>query len=122
MKCQYCNQNEAESSFIVSDFMNHQHKIHLCNECVNKFTKYISYMGRQHSNGAQLPIGWGIQSSFTARREVGADNFPTDAGESVRQRRRLNELYYQLKNAATKEEYEKAGKLRDEIKKLEKKV
>lgn len=122
MKCQYCNQNEANNSFIVNDFMNQQHQIHLCNDCVDKFKKYVTYMNNQYNNGQQLPMGWGFASTYSSARGIDEDNFPSDAGEAVKQRRRLNELYFQLRNAATKEEYEKAGQLRDEIKKLEKKV
>lgn len=122
MKCQYCNQNEANNSFIVKDFMNQQHQVHLCSDCVSKFQKYVTDMNAKYNNGQQLPMGWGYTSTYSSARAVDEDNFPIDAGAEIKQRRRLNQLYFQLKKAASKEEYEKAGQLRDEIKKLEKKV
>lgn len=114
MRCDYCNENEANNTFIVN-FMGEEKEVHLCDECTHKAKQYYEAM-RQESKG--FP-GWG-GSNVPARRR--ANPFPLDAGKEIRQRRHLNQLHARLREAVNAERYEDAAKLRDEIAGAEKDV
>lgn len=115
MKCQYCNQNDAENTFIVY-MMGEQREIHLCGECTERLKQYNEAM--QHAT-AQQGGGW---QGASAPRGVDSDNFPTDAGREVKNRRRINGLRARLEEAVALEQYEEAARLRDEIVTYEKEV
>lgn len=108
MKCQYCNHNEAEHNFRVL-MMGEVHEVHLCSECTHKFQQYYESMQQQPAYAG-------------AGRHTTNDNYPSDAGDDIKVRRRLNGLRTRLKEAIELEKYEEAARLRDEIALEEKEV
>lgn len=116
MKCQYCNHNEAENTFIIR-FPGGEQEIHLCEECTQKAKEYYE-MARQGSPMGDFPA-WG---SDAAQRRTGEAPFPADAGTAIKQRRRLNGLRARMQEAIAAEHYEEAARLRDEISETEKDV
>lgn len=115
MRCEYCHENDAENTFIIS-FPGGTQEIHLCSECTEKARQY--YEMARRANPGSFP-GWGGEG---AGRKKGENPFPSDAGGDIRQRRRLNELRTQLKEAVELEHYEEAARLRDELAAAEKDV
>lgn len=116
MKCQYCNQNDAENTFIVF-MMGEEREVHLCGECTEKLRQYHNAM--QHAY-AQQAGAW--QGGEGAKRDLDSAPFPLDAGSEIKARRKLNGLRVRLQEAVTSEQYEEAARLRDEIAYYEKEV
>lgn len=113
MKCQYCNENEAQNTFLVN-FPGGQQEVHLCAECTERLRHYYGAMAQAAQQGG-FP-GWG----GSLPRKVGDSPFPEDAGGEVRKRRLINSLRAQMSQAVTEERYEEAARLRDEIAQAEK--
>lgn len=114
MKCQHCNENEAVNTFLVS-FPGGRQEIHLCEDCTRMAQQYYEMARRSN------PEMFGGSKGQLARRESGI-SIPEDAGDEVRQRRRMNILRAKLADAIKQERYEEAAHLRDEIAALEKDV
>lgn len=115
MKCQYCHENEAENTFMVQ-FPGGMQEIHLCARCTEGAKRYVEMAHQSHPES--FPA-WG---AGTPDRKVGDSPFPDDAGEDIRQRRRLNALRARLTDAVANEQYETAARLRDQISEVEKDV
>lgn len=119
MMCQHCNKNEAQNSFVLH-MMGVEHEVHLCNECTEKFRQYAYNMHQQYAQNQQA--GWWNASVQAKQRALGDNPFPYDAGDDVKNRRRLNALRGKMKEAIEQEAYEEAARLRDEIYRIEKEV
>ncbi|MDL2233532.1 UvrB/UvrC motif-containing protein [Ruminococcaceae bacterium OttesenSCG-928-L11] len=130
MKCFNCNQNEADQRFFVN-YMGNTGEIHLCSHCVEQFQQMAGSM-------FQNPAAWGPymanpqffqhlgmsvppQMGFHRNSEIN-DAAPIDAGDALRNRRRLNELRAKMNRAAAAEDYEAAATLRDEIARFQQKI
>lgn len=119
MKCYHCGINEADHRFLVN-MMGHNAEVHLCGECLEGFRQYAAHMMQSAKEAAPdfMPPGLRINPALQFR-ELGSDNFPTDAGEEIRRRRAVSELRAKLRQAVESEDYEQAARLRDEIQKKE---
>lgn len=113
MKCQHCNENEAVNTFWVS-FPGGRQEIHLCENCTRMAQQYYELV--QRSN----PGIFGGKGQLNTRES--SLHIPEDAGDEVRQRRRMNILRAKLSSAVKQERYEEAACLRDEIAALKKDV
>ncbi len=108
MKCQHCENREADNHFQVN-WLGSTHHIHLCDECKEKLTKYYRNMIDQQ-----------IDNSEPAQtRVLGECTFPAEAEVQLRDKRRLNVLRERMNAAVELEEYETAARLRDEISHME---
>jgi protein-arginine kinase activator protein McsA len=120
MLCSHCNKNEAES-IVYLDYMGQKSEMYLCGECMNNMRQYMSGFYRQFSKGIepngepQTPVPEEVKPEPCEEGAV----FPIDAGDAIRDRRRLGELKAKLTSAIQREEYEEAAALRDEIAKIE---
>lgn len=114
MKCQNCNKNEADRTF-VANWMGMQYQMHFCNDCLRQMWQYAGAMG-QGENFKALAGWWPDKPE---PRSLGDAAFPKNAGEALKQRRRLSALRVRLREAAQLENYEEAARLRDRIAELE---
>jgi protein-arginine kinase activator protein McsA len=125
MKCYHCRENDAEYRFIIH-YMDQVGEIHLCETCLERFRRYTEKLfgDDRESEPARKDTGddprirgfyRGFAPSGARPRALGEDDFPADAGDAMRRRRRLNELRESLKAAVAREDYETAATLRDEI-------
>lgn len=108
MKCQYCQENEAVNSFLIS-YPGGSQEVHLCEECTRKAQRYYQ-MAQQANPGTALG-----PRNQAAQRKVGNIPFPENAGGGIRHRRHMNMLRARLDEAVRQEHYEEAARLRDEI-------
>lgn len=124
MKCFNCGKNEADSRFVVN-YMGNLSEVHLCRECLEQIQNYAGRMMRlSGGEGAPFTPGpgmeWGFAPPSSGHRRIGVteerkDDFPMDAGEDIRERRKMSSLKARLEDAIGREDYEEAARLRDEI-------
>lgn len=114
MLCQNCKKNEADKLFIAN-WMGTQYQVHICDECLAKMWKYAETMGMK--NVFQNFTGWWPGQAEV--RKQGESPFPIRAGADIRIRVRLGALRARLKEAALREDYEEAARLRDSIARIE---
>lgn len=120
MLCNHCNKNEAENRFYVN-FMGQVGEVNLCTDCLDQIMRFAGgmYRGFQQSaassapDGLEADLGMGYPEIHT--RAIGEDRYPTDAGAQIKHRRRLAELRGRMEEAISREDYEMAARLRDEI-------
>lgn len=114
MLCQHCQKNEATKVFI-GRWMGRQGQWHICDECLNHMWDQAVATG--HSDAFRAISGW--WPGKETPRESGGCPFPSNADAGVKARRRKNELRYRLEEAASREDYAEAARLRDSIAELE---
>jgi len=107
MKCQYCNQNEAVNTFLIS-FPGGQQEVHICESCTKLGQRY-------YENARMANPGMFRDNTAAGQRKVGNIPFPDNAGYEIQHRRQLNVLKARLEQAVEKEQYEEAARLRDQI-------
>lgn len=117
MKCQFCKQNDADRVFYVN-WMGVQYQISVCDSCLTKMWQEANASG--HGEAFQTYSGW--WPGKPEPRRLGERAFPEQAAEDLRQKRRLAVLRLKLQEAAQKEDYEEAAKLRDDIAVIEREV
>ena len=117
MKCQNCNQNEADKTF-VANWMGMQYQVHFCDDCLQQMWQYADAMGKKEAFKAMS--GWWPEKAES--RRLGDIAFPKSAGEGMKQRRKLTALRIQLEEAVQFEDYEEAARLRDSIAAMEQEV
>ncbi|MGE4353800.1 MAG: UvrB/UvrC motif-containing protein [Oscillospiraceae bacterium] len=146
MKCEKCNEREA-NFFYTSNINGKITNMHLCSECaaeeglLNNDELFGGFfkdpfemrdpfgMFEDFWNGNFFaPFGRTLLATPTLERpeverleETEEDKIPADAGAEFKAKRELKALKAQLKKAVAAEDFEKAIKLRDEIRSREQK-
>ena len=126
MKCYHCNENDAESRFIIN-FFGQTGEILLCQTCLEELRRYAGIVFEEFRRD------WNRDDNYDHHQHEQSDHkdipeeapveaVEWDAGAALRRRRRLNELTRQLANAVAREDYELAATLRDEIAEKEEEV
>ena len=72
--------------------------------------------------GGDFPELFWLVAGKAGAQTLGERAFPDDAAEDLKKRRRLSLLRARLSEAAGREDYEEAAKLRDDIAVMEKEV
>ncbi|MDO4292970.1 MAG: UvrB/UvrC motif-containing protein [Eubacteriales bacterium] len=117
MKCQYCKNNEADRIFFVN-WMGVCYETAMCSECLEKLY-YRSKEAGQEEMFKRFTDWW---PGKPRPRSLGDTAFSEKAPEGLILKRQLNELRQRLKEAAGRENYEEAARLRDDIARMEKEV
>lgn len=117
MLCQNCNKREADKIFVINQ-IEKQYYIHLCSECLEEMWKYANAAGQ--GEFFKLYSGW--WPGKEEARKLGTNPFPMDAEKDLKTKRSLIALRTRLCEAAKKEDYEEAARLRDRIAAMEKEV
>lgn len=114
MRCQNCNEREADKTFLVN-WMGTQYQMSICNECLEQMYQYAGAMGQ----GELFKSISGWWPGKEGPRELGSSPFPEDAGGQMKLRVRLAALRARLEEAARQENYEEAARLRDRLSAME---
>lgn len=114
MVCDHCKKNEATKTFIAN-WMGEQHEVHLCEECLEQMWHYAGMAGQRQMFAAVA--GWWPGKEDA--RELGGHAFPERADASLIARRKIAALHARLDEAAQKENYREAARLRDSLTRLE---
>lgn len=117
MKCQFCNKNEADKVFYLN-YMGGLYQISVCDDCLQRMWQQAVASGQAET--FRNYSGW--WPGRPEPRRYGERAFPDDAAEDLKKRRRLSFLRARLSEAAGREDYEEAAKLRDDIDVMEKEV
>ena len=131
--CDRCKAREA-TSFVRLNYNGHEESSHLCGGCLSKLGAHGDFL----MNGFPLPMlfeGLPMPRLFEGLRMGGfAEALPSplrvrvreaeepiaDAGEDLKNRRRMAELRSRLSSAVKEENYQMAARLRDELYRAEK--
>lgn len=114
MLCQNCQHNDADKVF-VANWMGTQYQMHICDECLQKMWQHAAATGFGDSFRAMS--GWWPGKENP--RANGEPPFPQNADIDMKIRRQLGALRYRLQEAARREDYEEAARLRDSIARIE---
>ncbi len=114
MLCQKCHQHEADR-FYVGQWNGSLFMAAFCGECMEDLSHKAEFTG--HAEMFRQMTGW--FPGKPSPRADGESSFPAQAGEGLCAVRRLNALKYQLEEAASREDYQKAAQLRDTISRLQ---
>ena len=117
MKCQFCNQRDADKVFYVN-YMGVQYQISICQDCLNKVWEQAKASGQEEA--FKNYSGW--WPGKPEPRKLGYRAFPESAQEELKKERKLKVLQFRLEQAAEQEDYEEAAKLRDDIAVMKKEV
>ena len=117
MKCQFCNKNEADKVFYLN-YMGGLYQISVCDDCLQRMWQQAVASGQAET--FRNYSGW--WPGRPEPRRYGERAFPDDAAEDLKKRRRRSLLRARLSEAAGREDYEEAAKLRDDIAVMEKEV
>ena len=117
MKCLFCNTNEADKIF-YTNYMGALYQIPVCEGCLRR-------MWQQAVAAGQAEAFRNYAGRWPGRpepRRLGERAFPDQAEEDLKRKRQLAVLKVRLQEAAKKENYEEAARLRDDIATMEKEV
>lgn len=137
MLCERCKKNEA-NVHISKNINGKATELHLCENCARESGELISMnqffgsffesvMPLRVRRVAIMPVNSSAENKYAGCEDCVEDlpvYNPPDTGIAPIQKSddaKLTELRVQLKEAVQKEEFERAAKIRDEIKKLESK-
>ena len=117
MKCQFCNTNEADKIF-YTNYMGALYQIPVCEGCLRRMWQQAVAAGQ--AEAYRNYAGW--WPGRPEPRRLGERAFPDQAEEDLKRKRQLAVLKVRLQEAAKKENYEEAARLRDDIATMEKEV
>lgn len=134
MKCENCGRNDA-TFYYRSNVNGHVTEAHLCESCANAFGYRSEIGGAWDSLFSLLPRAVGAESFFSepsftpagrrllhvlpAEEEHEKPLLSEQEQRELRRERERNALRVALDEALEQENYEKAARLRDELKRLE---
>ena len=117
MTCQFCNKDKTDKVFYIN-WTGTVYQIPVCNECLQKMWQRAVSSGQ--AEAFKKYTGW-----WPGKREprrLGDRAFPETAVDGLVKRRKLAALRVRLAEAAERENYEEAAKIRDGIATIEKEV
>ncbi len=113
MRCQMCNKNEA-NQYYLGNWNGTLFIAGICSDCAENIEKRASHFG--HEDMVRRITG--IYPGKKIPRSDGTVLFPDQADAEILRKIRLNEMKAQLEEAAEREDYQEAARLRDEIEKM----
>ncbi len=113
MLCQMCHKKEANQYFL-GDWNGGVFMAGICSDCAENIESRAS----QYGHGDMIRRATGLYPGRKTPRADGTDLFPDQADAELLRKVRLNEMKAQLEEAAEREDYREAARLRDEIEKL----
>ncbi len=114
MLCQMCHTKDA-TQFFLGNWNGNLFVAGICSECAET----ISGMADQSGHGDLVRRMTGLYPGREIPRSDGKTLFPESADQKFLRKIRLNELRTQLSEAAEREDYQEAARLRDEIERME---
>ncbi|MCD8154617.1 MAG: UvrB/UvrC motif-containing protein [Clostridiales bacterium] len=117
MKCQNCKKNEADQIFFVS-WMGVQYQMALCTDCLEEMWNRANSAGQAEAFSQYT--GW--WPGKPEPRDYGELVFPEEADPKLRKEREIAALSLKLEEAAERENYEEAARLRDSIARIRREV
>ncbi len=114
MLCQMCHKNEADQ-YYLGNWNDTLFVAGICSECAKNLEERVSQSGR----GDMVRRMIGLYPGKVTPRADGSVPFTEQADEETLHKIRLNEKKAQLAEAAAREDYQEAARLRDEIERME---
>ncbi len=114
MLCQFCHKNEA-SQYYLGNWNGSLFAAGICSDCAQNIVSRAAQYG--HEDAIRRMTG--LYPGKEAPRADGSVPFPEQADPKLLHTLHLNELKAQLAEAAEREDYMEAARLRDEIRRLE---
>ncbi len=114
MLCQMCHKNEA-SQYYLGDWNGTLFVAGICSDCADN----ISQRADQSGHGDMIRRMIGLYPGKPTPRAEGEVPFQEQADEGMLCKVRLNECRAKLAEAAAREDYQEAARLRDEIARME---
>ncbi len=114
MLCQLCHKNEADQ-YYLGNWNDTIFVAGICSDCAENLENRAS----QYGHGDMVRRMIGLYPGKVTPRADGSVPFPEEADADLLRKTRLNELRAQLKEAAEREDYQEAARLRDEIERME---
>ncbi len=114
MLCQLCHKNEADQ-YYLGNWNDTIFVAGICSDCAENLENRAS----QYGHGDMVRRMIGLYPGKVTPRADGSVPFPEKADADLLRKTRLNELRAQLKEAAEREDYQEAARLRDEIERME---
>ncbi len=114
MLCQMCHKNEADQ-YYLGDWNGTLFVAGICSDCAENLENRASQSG--HGDMIRRMIG--LYPGKTTPRADGSVPFTEPADAATLGKVHLNELRAQLTEAAAREDYQEAARLRDEIERME---
>ncbi len=114
MLCQQCNKNEAEK-YYMGNWNGNLFLAAFCTDCIEQMGHKASAAG--YGEVFHRMTGW-VEGKEDPRAD-GTVPFPEQADSKLITQTRLNALRYRLEEAANREDYQEAARLRDVIRAIE---
>ncbi len=114
MLCQMCHKNEADQ-YYLGNWNGTLFVAGICSDCAENLEERVSQSGR----GDMVRRMIGLYPGKVTPRADGSVPFTEQADEATLAKVHLNELRAQLNEAAAREDYQEAARLRDEIERME---
>ncbi len=114
MLCQMCHKNEA-TQYYLGNWNGSLFAAGICSDCAENLENRAAQSGR----GDMIRRMIGLYPGRVTPRADGSVPFMEQADQEVLNKIKLNELKAQLDEAAGREDYQEAARLRDEIERLE---
>lgn len=115
MLCQNCGRNEGDKTF-VANWMGTPYEVHICEDCLEQMWQFVRATGQKEA--FITFTGWWpgkddpMETTYTP--------FPQDIHAHFKKRIQLASMKARMEEAAEKEDYEEAARLRDRIASMEK--